>query len=152
MEARPGDLLIDGTRKEMNAAKYDAMTRINDAASNQWKRFALDGSLSKMMKNITNLQGGNQWKPLSRASSAESSAMLLPDSADTTPMELERPISGAPSYEFRDGEAGVSGIKRQRSCTLTDNKYTSEDRCGVGSEKVMSRKKSSSFSQGSEAW
>ncbi|KAK2628449.1 hypothetical protein QTJ16_001552 [Diplocarpon rosae] len=37
-EPRPGDLLVDGSRQEMTASKYDAMARHNDSKSSQWKR------------------------------------------------------------------------------------------------------------------
>lgn len=49
---RPGDLLLDGTRQEMTNSKYDAMAKLNDAKSNQWKRFDLDGKLTSMMKAL----------------------------------------------------------------------------------------------------
>lgn len=49
---RPGDLLLDGTRQEMTSSKYDAMAKLNDAKSNQWKRFDLDGKLTSMMKAL----------------------------------------------------------------------------------------------------
>lgn len=29
---------MDGTRQEMTASKYDAMARLNDAKTSQWKR------------------------------------------------------------------------------------------------------------------
>jgi len=35
---RPGDLLGNGTRQEMTASTYNAMARLNDAKSSQWKR------------------------------------------------------------------------------------------------------------------
>lgn len=55
---RPGDLLVDGTRQEMTSSKYDAMARLNDAKSNQWKRFDLDGKLKCMMKSLSAMTGG----------------------------------------------------------------------------------------------
>lgn len=54
---RPGDLLLDGTRQEMTTSKYDAMAKLNDAKSNQWKRFDLDGKLTSMMKTLGAIHG-----------------------------------------------------------------------------------------------
>ena len=36
----------------MTSSKYDAMAKLNDAKSNQWKRFDLDGKLTSMMKSL----------------------------------------------------------------------------------------------------
>ena len=36
----------------MTNSKYDAMAKLNDAKSNQWKRFDLDGKLTSMMKAL----------------------------------------------------------------------------------------------------
>lgn len=36
----------------MTSSKYDAMAKLNDAKSNQWKRFDLDGKLTSMMKAL----------------------------------------------------------------------------------------------------
>ncbi|KAI9732260.1 MAG: hypothetical protein M1818_007579 [Claussenomyces sp. TS43310] len=47
--ARTGDLMMDGTRKEMTSTKYDAMARMNDAKSNQWQRFDLDSKLRAIL-------------------------------------------------------------------------------------------------------
>lgn len=54
---RPGDLLLDGTRQEMTTSKYDAMAKLNNAKSNQWKRFDLDGKLTSMMKTLGAIHG-----------------------------------------------------------------------------------------------
>ena len=49
---------MDGTRQEMTASKYDAMKKLNDAKSNQWRRFNLDSKLATMMQRLRILQGG----------------------------------------------------------------------------------------------
>ena len=65
---RPGDLLLDGTRQEMTTSKYDAMAKLNDAKSNQWKRFDLDGKLTSMMKTLGAIHG-SETTPTSRSPS-----------------------------------------------------------------------------------
>jgi hypothetical protein len=55
---RPGDKLVDGTRQEMTASKYDVMKKLNEAKSNQWRRFNLDAKLTTMMQRLRILQGG----------------------------------------------------------------------------------------------
>ncbi len=62
---RPGDLLLDGTRMEMTHSKYDAMAKLNDAKSNQWKRFDLDGKLTSMMKTLGAIHGSESTTPIS---------------------------------------------------------------------------------------
>ncbi|OWP02652.1 hypothetical protein B2J93_6485 [Marssonina coronariae] len=56
-EPRPGDLLVDGSRQEMTASKYDAMARHNDSKSSQWKRYDLQDKLTTMMQSLTSLTG-----------------------------------------------------------------------------------------------
>lgn len=54
---RAGDLLLNGTRQEMTASKYEAMARTEDPKSNQWKRFDLDGELTGLVHGLANLSG-----------------------------------------------------------------------------------------------
>ena len=49
---------MDGTRQEMTKSKYDAMARMNNAKSNQWKRFNLDGKLTNLLETLSTLHGG----------------------------------------------------------------------------------------------
>lgn len=67
---RPGDLLLDGTRQEMTTSKYDAMAKLNDAKSNQWKRFDLDGKLTSMMKTLGAIHGSDSTPALRSPSKA----------------------------------------------------------------------------------
>jgi hypothetical protein len=61
---RPGDLLLDGSRQEMTSSKYDVMAKLNGAKSNQWRRFDLDGQLTKMMKSLGAIHGSENTTPL----------------------------------------------------------------------------------------
>ena len=54
---RAGDLLLNGSRQEMTASKYEAMARTEDPKSNQWKRFDLDGELTGLVHGLSNLSG-----------------------------------------------------------------------------------------------
>ena len=65
---RPGDLLLDGTRQEMTTSKYSQMAKLNDAKSNQWKRFDLDGKLTHMMETLGAMPTGENGVPESKVS------------------------------------------------------------------------------------
>jgi hypothetical protein len=49
---------MGGTRQGMTRSNYDAMTRMNDAESNQWKRFNLDGKLTNLLETLSTLHRG----------------------------------------------------------------------------------------------
>lgn len=80
---RPGDLLLDGTRQEMTTSKYDAMAKLNDAKSNQWKRFDLDGKLTSMMKTLGAIHGSESTPASSSPSKALGKGASEASSNDT---------------------------------------------------------------------
>lgn len=159
LEVRQGDLLSDGTRKEMSTARYNAMARTNHAASNQWKRFSLDDSLGTMMKNITNLQGGTQWKPISSASSVassisssvESRPVSTPDHDETIPhLALNDTATRMTSHGSLAPQSTAGRRGRLRASTLSTRQCASDNISSGASEgnpdTAVSRRRSNSFS------
>lgn len=76
---RAGDLLLNGTRQEMTALKYEAMARTEAPKSNQWKRFDLEDELTGLVHGLSNLSGAP-------AVIAPRSALTIPKTVPTTPM------------------------------------------------------------------
>jgi hypothetical protein len=73
-ESRPGDRLMNGTRQEMSKSKCNAMARLNNAKSNQWKRFDLHGKLTNILETLSTLHGG-PW---------QASRVLVRESSETS--------------------------------------------------------------------
>jgi hypothetical protein len=102
---RPGDKLMDGTRQEMTAQKYDAMKKLNDGkSSHQWRRFNLDGKLATMMQKLRILQGG----PDQGGQNADDSDAPTPDITEASDLY----VNFQPPERERGGRAG-EGMGRE---------------------------------------
>jgi hypothetical protein len=56
--SRAGDLLLNGSRQEMTASKYETMAaRTNDSKTNHWKRLDLDSELTDLVQGLSVLRG-----------------------------------------------------------------------------------------------
>ena len=75
---RAGDLLLNGTRQEMTALKYEAMARTEAPKPNHWKRFDLEVGLNGLVHRLSNLSGAPAVIPTPFALATAKSAPITP--------------------------------------------------------------------------
>lgn len=87
-DPRPGDLLLDGSCQEMASFKYDAMVKLEDDKSNQWKWFDLDAKLTRIVKSLRAIHDRENMASFGRSPMNQTSTVETSPSPNVTAAEV----------------------------------------------------------------